>query len=254
MFREENSLVAILDLVGEDGPTLALTSDVSIFSPPSLVDGKGNKYIRPITHVALCTDPVIPGLKGFETIAASMKSLNDSKEINSMENMKKIATVLGMKIEELGEDVTKAGEAIVLSIKGKLEALATATHQVTDVTKEKETLALSMQPRAVDPLLITLAKENRVTKLAALVASAKITPAVKDKLTALYATDEVLKLSLSKGGDNFDNLALAIAENDPVKLGEQTAAQALILSKNKGEEKNALTAEIDNRVEAQKKR
>lgn len=250
LYREENSLIAILDLVGEDGPKLALTFDVSLCSPPSVIDGKGNKYIRPITHIALTTEPVIPGLKGFEVIAASMKSFNNPNTENSkMENLKKIAASLGMKIEELGEDATKAGEAIMLSVKAKLDELAVATTKVADLTKTNETLALSAKGRDIDPMLITLAKDNRTIKLGALVSAAKITPAVKDKLLSVFATDESLKLSLGKGVDNFDKVVAALAENDPVKLGEQSGKQAIILSQNRSDEQeNVLLKDAENRA------
>ena len=70
MFRDGATLIGVIDLIGE-AIALAGTSDVSIYSPPELVDGHGNRYEWPITHVALCTDPVIPGLGGFVPIAAS---------------------------------------------------------------------------------------------------------------------------------------------------------------------------------------
>lgn len=70
VFAEGRSLFATIDLVG-DGIKLAGTCDVSLYSPPELVDGHGNKYVRPIVHVALCTDPVIPGLAGFVPIETS---------------------------------------------------------------------------------------------------------------------------------------------------------------------------------------
>ena len=71
VFAEGESLYGVVDLVGEEGIKLAGTCDTSIYSPAEYVDGKGNRYVRPIVHVALCTDPVIPGLGGFVPIQAS---------------------------------------------------------------------------------------------------------------------------------------------------------------------------------------
>ncbi len=71
VFAEGESLYGVVDLVGEEGIRLAGTCDTSIYSPAECVDGKGNRYLRPIVHVALCTDPVIPGLAGFVPIQAS---------------------------------------------------------------------------------------------------------------------------------------------------------------------------------------
>ncbi len=58
-------------LIGRDAIQAAERADVSIFVPPQLVDGKGNVYVQPIEHVALCTDPVVPGLGEFVPLAAS---------------------------------------------------------------------------------------------------------------------------------------------------------------------------------------
>jgi hypothetical protein len=70
MSRQGNSLMADIDLVG-DGITLAGTTDVSIYAVPEFIDGTGNEYTWPILHVALCTDPVVPGLAAFVPVAAS---------------------------------------------------------------------------------------------------------------------------------------------------------------------------------------
>ncbi len=72
VFVEGGALIGMLDLIGEDADRLAATTDVSIHSPQSFVDGKGNAYSWPILHVALCTDPLVPGLSGFVAVAASL--------------------------------------------------------------------------------------------------------------------------------------------------------------------------------------
>ncbi len=64
--RSGESLVGTIDLVGADAIRLAGTCDVSIYSPAEHIDGHGNRYVRPILHVALCTDPVVPGLSPFQ--------------------------------------------------------------------------------------------------------------------------------------------------------------------------------------------
>lgn len=71
IFRDGDSLFGIVALVG-DGIRLAGTNDVSIYSQSEYTDGNGNRYQWPILHVALCTDPVVPGLRGFEALAASI--------------------------------------------------------------------------------------------------------------------------------------------------------------------------------------
>jgi hypothetical protein len=67
---EGDSLIGTVELVG-DGAKLAGTSDVSIYAEPSFTDSRGNYYEWPIRHVALCVDPVVPGLSGFMPLAAS---------------------------------------------------------------------------------------------------------------------------------------------------------------------------------------
>jgi len=71
LFIDGDSLVMTCELVGEDGIAAAARNDVSLGSPPDFTDGHGNQYPQPILHVALCPDPVIPGLGDFIPIAAS---------------------------------------------------------------------------------------------------------------------------------------------------------------------------------------
>jgi len=73
LFRAGDSLYGVVDLVG-DGIPMAATNDVSIYAVPEFTDGHGNRYRWPILHVALCTDPVVPGLAGFLPIAAALDS------------------------------------------------------------------------------------------------------------------------------------------------------------------------------------
>ncbi len=73
LFRAGDSLYGVVDLVG-DGIPMAATNDVSIYAVPDFTDGHGNRYQWPILHVALCTDPVVPGLGGFLPIAAALDS------------------------------------------------------------------------------------------------------------------------------------------------------------------------------------
>ena len=69
---EKNALYMVADVIGDDGLALVGRSDVSLYSPGQLKAGNGKTYKRPIVHVAVCTDPVIPGLGEWEAIAASL--------------------------------------------------------------------------------------------------------------------------------------------------------------------------------------
>lgn len=245
MFREGESLVGVIDLVGEDAIKMAGRSDVSLYSPAHLDDGKGNSYKWPITHVALCTDPVIPGLKGFVPLAASLgnKPVNvpvftDHKEIPVALKFDKLQKALGIE-EPLTE--ANAEKAIVASFTG-------VTQKVSDLMGEVKTLKADLatakkatpgepKPKDVDPELLRLSRENHSMRLEGLVAGGRITPAVRDKLSAAFIGDDgsALKLSLSSGSNKtFDLVLAALADNDPVTLGEKTGGQVLSLSGGPG--------------------
>ena len=70
---ENGSLYGIMEL---NDPKLALTTDVSICVEPEIVDGKGVKYSNIISHIALCTDPVIAGLEKFMKLSLSKGETN----------------------------------------------------------------------------------------------------------------------------------------------------------------------------------
>jgi hypothetical protein len=71
MFRDGDVLKGQLKIIGEDAIAAAVRNEVSIYVPPTLTDGKGNTYERPIAHVALTPTPVISGQGGWVPIAAS---------------------------------------------------------------------------------------------------------------------------------------------------------------------------------------
>ncbi|HOM61918.1 MAG TPA: phage protease [Anaerohalosphaeraceae bacterium] len=224
MFADGDSLVGILELVGEDAEKLAKTSDVSIFSPEEAMDSKGNYYIRPITHVALCTNPAIPGLENFKLVA-SLEPIELNQENKSM---KEIAKLLGL-AEDASEEQILAALAELL--KKVQETKETPVEAAAKEEQKKNAISMSApEPVMPDPVLVRLASENREMKLNTLVAAGRITPAVKEKLAKRYVETGALQLSMSKGDDGFDELVKILAENDPVILKEHTSAQTLELS------------------------
>lgn len=218
MFVDGDSLVMTCDIIGDSSIDAASKSDVSISSPGEMTDGKGNKYVRPIVHVAMCTNPVIPGLGDFVPIAASR-----SKE--SIMDWKKIKEGLGIE-DELTDETAPA---IVLS---KFSALVSKIKAMEDKDKEKgESKGGDKDPELSkpDPMLIKLAADNRGMKIDSLVAAGRITPDVASKFKKMYVDIEPLTLALSNGtADQFDELVNALVENDPVKLKEVTAAQVTV--------------------------
>ena len=170
--NDDGTLDAVMEIFGEDGFKAVETNDVSIYVPPTYTDGKGVTYKRPITHVAVCPDPVLPGLGKFERLAASHTGVPTMPD-----------------------------------------------------------------PITFSPAILSLARDSRKAKLDKLVEGPKpsITPAVRDKLLGLFATDEVLTLSLSAGAgkpDLFDQLVAILAENHPLDLAAKTGHQAVALSRS----------------------
>ncbi len=110
MFVDDDALVMVCDLIGDDAIKAASRCDVSIFSPPEFTDGKGRIYEWPITHVALVTDPAIPGLGEFVSIAASREWENTTmKWVN-------IGKALGIKDDLTAETAEKLICASVASV------------------------------------------------------------------------------------------------------------------------------------------
>lgn len=247
LFIEGQALFMVCELIGEDAIQTAARADVSLFSPPSFTDGKGNEYTRPITHVAMTTHPVVPGLSEFVPLAASLKSKETKMDL------KLLGKALSLELDEKKavDQITTAFSGLTTSLKGETEKRKIAE-------KELGVLQAASKEKVPEPdaTLVSLAADNRGMKLAHLVEAGRITPAVRDKLEALYVGEDrkALVFSLKTGtqGD-FDQLVLALAENDPVKLKEQTGPQSLKLSDDlKKSETNALVADAERRAETAK--
>lgn len=258
MFREGDSLFGVIDLVGEDAIKMAGRSDVSLYSPAHLDDGKGNTYKWPITHVALCTDPVIPGLDGFVPLAASLGKtpvnvpvFTAYKETTVAVKFKLIQKALGIK-EPLTE--ANADEAIIASFSGVTDRVGTLMDEAkvlkADLAKAK---VGEVKPKEVDPELLRLSRKDRVRELDSLVSGGRITPAVREKLYALLVgkDDGALSLSLSSGTSLLhEGIIEALTHNDPVILGEKTGGQVLALSGGPGTDDKPLDQKIKDEMAA----
>jgi len=196
-----DSLIGIMEL---SDPSLARTTDVSLCVDGEVADGRGNKYTNIITHIALCTDPVIAGLGKF------MK-LSLSKGETDMEFLKKIAKALGVGGDEPTEELV----------------LSTLAEKVKPVEKKTDT-----NPAEVTDPVVKLVSENRSIKLSNLVKAGLITPAVKDVIVAKYIEQKALALSMqNKADDGFDTLYDVLTQNHPnALLVEKSGVQSLQLS------------------------
>ena len=221
MHVEDNVLVGVLELSDEK---LALTTDVSICVRSEFIDGKGVRYIQPITHVALCTDPVVSGLKGFEQLSLSLGE-------ESMLDFKKVGELLGIK-----EAPT---EELVLSAITKLKDI-----KPVELSQERTTFA-------VDPTICQLMGENRQAKLSTLLSAGLITADVKTIIEKKFVETGALTLSLSKGADDgFNTLFEVLMANKPVALGEVTKEQLLELSNTRAQNNvSPVTADVNRRRE-----
>jgi hypothetical protein len=252
---EGDSLFGIVDLVGEDAIALAGRCDVSIYSPPKFTDGHGNVYQYPILHVALCTDPVVPGLGEFVAISAShlptliLENITMA-DINAPAAPAPAApapsgsvgdAIRGSFREVLNaiiDDTTLDDKAIFSKIKDVLKARSKALGIVEPVAEtvapDPAVMSASLSKATESsPMLIQLTRKSRKQDLEALVVAGKITPAARDKLAAQWITSDDAALSLNitaSGMAQFDNLISALSENAAVSLGEKTKAQTLSLS------------------------
>ena len=248
----------MLELIGDDAIKLAGRTDVSIFVPPKFTDGKGNTYKQPIMHVALCTDPVIPGLGDWQAMAAN---LIRSKEPDDMGiDLKKLQTELGIDAELTDEN---AGELILSAAGGFKKEITDLQAKVKQL--EAEDGGDEDEPTGeVSPELVSLAQESRELKLSRLVAGdypkkgdpPRLTPHAAEQLKKLFIGKDHLTLALSRGRandhDHFDEVLAILAENDPVELGEKSGPQIMRLSRDVAENEDALVKDADKRAKAAK--
>jgi len=252
---EGDELVMECSMIGEDGILAAARSDVSIHSPAEFIDGNGIRYHQPITHVALCTDPVVPGLGAFVPIAASHQGGHP------VEWLKKLAELLGVKEfkqETAEQQLSACASELVKTNTSLSQEKKTLEEKILELTNQVKTISASSGNKSKpDATLVSLAADNRKMKLDGLVAAARITPAVRDQMAALYIgpSNSAVELSLQHGTQSeFDKLIGVLSLNDPVALKEKTGPQSLSLSNpNNGEgESDLLVKDAERRAAAKK--
>lgn len=235
---------------------LAKTTDVSVYSPPKWTDARKRTFIRPIKHVALTNDPVIPGLGGFQAIVASLGGRDVSKlldlaakfkldatdedsaalaiEAAMAMSMKSLAKKLGLEVGE-GDDDASLEKAIVAAFKSK----GKATPKPDD--KKIEASAAMVQ----------VVKDNRSMKLDKLLETGRVTKAVRDKLEEKFLSDEAIKASCSSP-DGFEDAFAMLMANEPVmSFKQRTGPQDPVrLSNPMDEKQNPLLADAKRRAAA----
>lgn len=222
--RDSKNRIALfgqLRFVDSDAAKLARTTDVSIFSPPVYQMGNGYVAKRPITHVALTDYPVVPGLDGFETLAASLHE-------GTHMIMAELAKMLGIEIPAEVTDDAAIAELIAGEF-GKLkDAAKPADEKPADEPKPDDAMAASM---------VKLMTNLRLSQIDGLVHAEKLTPAEAKEWKKAYA--ETVSLSNTDGFDKAYELA---SKRTSLNLtGEKTKRQA------SGDVDNALIADAKRR-------
>lgn len=215
--------------VNAEAAELAKKSDVSIFVPNEASDGKGNTYKFPIRHVAFTNYPVIPGLEKFQAIAASfvpnfVTPPRVGLQLSSV--LVPLAIQMGIQYSENMDD-TQLVQAIVGSYNKMKADMADIQQRLATGGMNLSNPIIAQMPPAMIASFTRLMRENRNSKLDALVLSGNITKAARDALGQQYCNDQALSLSLSIDGNDaaFDNLLAALKHNKAVNYDPITGAQ-----------------------------
>lgn len=268
VYPEGDSLVGVIELHGEEAIKLAGVADTSIFTQKRFTDDKGQSYDWPILHVALCTDPVIQGLKPFEALAASrgqsvlvlklsqetpMSTVVDpaAGAAPSADPAEAVIQAITDKVMGLVRDKAKTAQekkAAFGDLMKKLEKALGVFEEEKPAENPDQEASIAASRKAVDPMLVRLASENYAHKLDGLVTAGRLSKAARDKLAEqlLGKDNGALTLSLSRGDtSSIDGVIEALKENQPVPLGEMTSAQTLALANSRrSEEPDEATKQI----------
>lgn len=256
MWLEDDALVAEIELIGQDAIDSAARSDVSIFSPPVHVDGKGRKYERPILHVALTATPLIPGLAEFIPLAAS-------RGFRMNELIEKIAAALGLE-DVPSDDIDKATEMLVASIEGmkqqpedddKTEDTETLDTIPDDETENSDETHKGNGVPVMASQFAAAKIENRTLKIDGLLRDGRISKAQADILKKDFIGKDgaVIRASMEAGEEindkHFDSVLTVLASNK--KLTEQiSGAQVIDLDDPaKGKDESPLVANAKKRAQ-----
>lgn len=258
--KKRDALFATIKFVDPDAAKLAASADVSIFVPDEFIDGTGNEYKKPITHVALTDYPVLPDMEPFKPIVASFKG-----ETTMAADLNTLSQKLGLQVEEgMAPDELEAKIVEVFQMmKAKIDELGGASEPDQPATGD-DTVSADVSVKYSAPFKLppgiaasfgTLTKDNRRMKIDQLVQAGNITKACGDDLVKEWCSDEALKLSMSDGADQqrFDRAIETLKKNQVIRPGERTGGQRVALSHDgrKGE-KNALQLDAERRAEAAK--
>jgi hypothetical protein len=248
--RGEPALFLDIKFADAEAAKLAKTTQVSIFSPPSWQDGLGNMYSRPIRHVALTQQPVIPKLDAF-TLIASLDERSDNMEL-----LQQICDQIGISyspeddeqalsdliIGAFNEGAEPDDDEMPADDEEPMDEPMDEELSEDDIVEEddeeeamlshRRSLSLSLPARRA-------IKAGREARVSLLLSERKITPAQAKHLKTKHCGSA---FSLS---DNFDDTVETLALSEPRHTGSRTGAQ---LRKESGLESNPLVADAARRA------
>lgn len=242
---EGDRLMGEIELIGDDAVKLAGRTEVSVSIHPDYRGGNGRDYGEAIDHVAVTSCPVMPNQKNWRIAASRGGQADDREELclsmpaasfteaNTMalsaEALKALSDKIGQpvtadNIVELFTKQLSAGEA---NAKAAAD-LVTVKAELSAAKDEAATLKGQLD-KAPKPIELSREASDALTdamgvRLLSLVEKGKITPAVKTKLEGALAQPYMLSRGTAEKSPATVILE-ALAENEPVKLGEQSGGQ-----------------------------
>lgn len=246
--RGVQALYAKIKFRDAEAEKLAASAGVSIYVPPKFTDGTGRTYYRPIRHVALTDYPVVPGLEGFQAIAAShagamqmsLQSLAEKMAIPVADkDDPTIESEIMMKFQQLQKQLEEAN-AEIAKLKGEGE----------------EGEGGGEEPPAVAAGFLRVLRDNRKMKLDSAVQRGLLTPAARKKIEDAHCTDKALALSANSDADPFDSIMDTLEANGAVlSFREKSGPQgAPLRDPSKKPEKTSVEADAERRAEEAAKR
>jgi len=236
-----DSLFAKIKFADDVAKTEGLRNDVSVSIPKVVFSGSGKQFRFSLEHVAITSNPVVPGLEGYVAISASF-------EPQSGANMKAILSALGLE----ASDDAKKDEAAALGAIKKLKSGGkgdTPPAKKDDDKKGPPDLSFKL-PKAYLAELTS----SRTRRVDTLVKDNKISPAERDRLVEKYCNNERVSLDMSQDDAEsaFDDLMLSHERNsvEVVKRegrSEQGADNGFTLSHVTAKD-NPLIADMERRV------
>jgi len=193
------------ELIGTDAIQLAARCEVSISVVPEVKGADGTVYTDAPNHIAMVTDPVIPGQGQFQVIELSRaKALQLAIGASPMELLKTLAATLGINIDGMADaDATNAILNAVKTLKaGDANAcdMATTKAALSKAEDQIKALELAAKKPEIDADTRGILIENVGLKLSKLVDAGQITPAVRTKIETNFNLkgDKAAAVTLSK--------------------------------------------------------